>query len=82
MAEGVHFPQANDTWRSDSKAVGDLPAYREGIRSISCWQLTAQELKEIVTTGKIYLHVWGHHPPVYIGGYPFEHQDSTPEDDT
>jgi hypothetical protein len=34
---------------------------------ISCWKLTADELRDINETGRIWLHVVGRHPPVHLG---------------
>ena len=77
MAASVEFEEANTVWRGwaedeDRPAVDDLPAHQDEQRSISCWQLTAEELAEVARTGRVWLHVWGRQPPVYVGGdYPF-----------
>ena len=74
MAQPTRFPEANAVWEGPGD-VGDLPAYRdedEGL-SISCWELSAAELVEVLNTGKVWLHVWGHHPAVSVmGETPFE----------
>ena len=74
MAEPVRFPEANTQWigRGD---VGPLPAFRDEAQglSISCWELSAAELREVLDTGKVWLHVWGQHPAVYVTAeQPFE----------
>ena len=68
MAEPIDFEQSNRSWYGYGD-TGDLPVYQEGDQSISCWQLTEDELKEISQTGMIWLRVWaGNHPAVYVGG--------------
>ena len=75
------FPQANAVWRgwpagNGKEAVADLHAYRDKQRSISCWELTAAEVAEVMRTGRVWLHVFGQHPPVYVGGEsPFQEQE-------
>jgi hypothetical protein len=38
----------------------------------SCWELTPEELMQLVDTGKIYLHVSGPHPAVMLSVAPLE----------
>lgn len=74
MATPVNFPEANDRYRGEaSQGVNDLPVFRDGARSISCWSLTPEEVMEIVATGKIWMTTWGNvQPPVNLDGvYPF-----------
>ena len=72
MAQPTRFPEANAVWEGPGD-VGDLPAFREDALSISCWELSAEELREVLDTGKVWLHVWGQHPPVYVTAeQPFE----------
>ena len=69
MAEPTEFPEANTRW-SGQGDTGDLPAYRDagtGV-NISCWVLSADEIVEVRKTGRVWLHVWGQHPPVYVSG--------------
>ena len=45
MAEPTAFPQANMQWTGwegdgEKPDVGNLPSYRNGDESISCWRLT------------------------------------------
>lgn len=37
----------------------DIPVYREGHRTISCWRLNKEEMDQIVKNGIIWLHVVG-----------------------
>ena len=47
-------------------------------QNISCWEFSADEIVEILKTGKVYLHVWGRHPAVYMSpNYPFKIEQST-----
>ena len=82
MGVPIQFPEANTVWRGQGD-VADAPAYRTIDRygqyadrpdiSITCWQLTDDEVEEIRRTGVAWLHVWGHHPPVHVGGHcPFD----------
>ena len=84
MARMIDFPESNFVWKgwpADPEEgrieVGDLPSYRDpewqpnGL-TISCWKLTWRELLRVLFRGKIWLHVHGPQPPVFIGAdYPF-----------
>ena len=81
MAKFVEFPEANMVWKGDGKDVGDLPAHRTevplsggtGTLSISCWELSPDELAEVQRTGQVWLHSYGRHQPVLImGTCPFQ----------
>jgi hypothetical protein len=69
------FPKGmepNFTWGGNGPNVGDLRVhmthYRDGsVRSVSCWELQPDELQEVIRSGKVYLSVYGNHPPVYVG---------------
>ena len=74
MAEPVNFDQANIYWYGEGEER-PLPVFRDPVdmQNISCWELTAEEQTEVLETGKIWLHVWGNHPAVYVSGEcPFE----------
>ena len=74
MAEPVEFEGQNFVWKKSGADVDDLPVFRDAVchENISCWQLNPTEIAEVVRTGKVWLHVWGNHPPVFVGGeYPF-----------
>ena len=77
MAEPIKFPEADFTWKGPTSDIGNLPSYREGSETISCWRLTEQEKEIINKTGEIWLHVWGLHPPVSVSGLcPFVREPS------
>ena len=69
MANPTEFSQFNVRWAGQGD-VGDLPAFRdpETTENISCWELSAEEIVEVLSTGKVWLHVWGSHPPVFVSG--------------
>ena len=78
MAKPIRFPEVNFTWKGwegdDVRdEVGDLPAYREHFGpTISCWGLSWKERFMLLFSGKVWLWVWGNHPPVLVdAGYPF-----------
>ena len=74
MATPVTFPESNFVWTGPSADIGDLPAYRDTVNqeTISCWELTEDELAEVARTGRVWLSVWYRHPPVTVGGHnPF-----------
>ena len=75
MAQPTEFQEQNTRWWGPGD-VGDLPAYRDdsGV-NISCWELTADEIVEVLKTGKVWLHLWGAHPPVHVTAeHPFVEQ--------
>ena len=79
MASPVEFPERNFIWRGwpadgDRPEVADLPAYRSEAQTISCWELSDEEVEEIVRTRRVWIGVLGSgHPPVYATGTsPFE----------
>ena len=72
MNPSSKFPknlQPNFLWKGDGENITDLPVHLdfEQGRSISSWELSPEELEEVKKTGVIYLHVYGQHPPVYVG---------------
>lgn len=68
MATPREFDRSNMTWKGPAPGIGDLPAFREGDETISCWQLTPEERDEIAEEGVVWLRVWGRHPPVAVEG--------------
>ena len=68
MAEPIDFEQAQYIWKGEGD-VENLPVYQEDGLAISCWELTPEEVKCIVDTGKVWLRVWtNYHPPVNVSG--------------
>ena len=80
MGHPATFPESNTVWKGwpakkGREAVGDLPSFREGDRTISCWKLTPWERLRVLFTGRVWLHVIGNQPPVCVQGhYPFDRQ--------
>ena len=83
MSKPISFKEANFTWKGWPKDEGreevlDLPAFRDGQQTISAWELTFRERCKALLTGVLWLHVYGHQPPVYVSSdYPFEQQKVT-----
>ena len=80
MGKPARFPESNFVWQGwpadDTRdQVEDLPAYRDepaGV-TISCWRMSWRERLRILLAGRVWLQLWGSHPPVHIGGEnPFE----------
>lgn len=74
------FPKGyprNHTWLGPEPGIGDLPVHLRVHRSkshpqqattesISCWRLSPAEIEEVKRTGRVFLSVWGRHPPVSV----------------
>ena len=73
----IETSTTNCILKGPSPDVMDLPVTRinfeDGISVVeSCWQLSEEELKEIIQSGKIYFSVWGTtHPPICLRVEPF-----------
>lgn len=71
MGTPVDFKGRNCTLKAapGSENVGDLPVFRNGVCSVSCWRLSADELAEINRTGVAFLAVFfgNTQPPVCLG---------------
>ena len=77
MAEPIAFEGQNGVLKAQAGDVGDLPVSFDNrgpsAEFISCWELSVEEQLEVMRTGKVWLHVWYRHPPVYVSGHnPFE----------
>lgn len=85
MASFCEFPQANlrlqpapapgDTVNEDGSVVragvkiSEMLVFKDAQQMVSCWQFTADELLEVLRTGKAYLYMLGdRHPAVYVSG--------------
>lgn len=72
MAEAVYFEGANRKPGPPpgSENVGDLYTYTNGLCSVSCWQLTPEEIAEVARTGRLYVSILSgpSQPPVFLGG--------------
>ena len=74
MAVPAEFKEQNFTWKGPTEDIEDLPSFIDADSqiTISCWQLSEEELAEVASTGVVWLHIWGHQPPVSVGGlHPF-----------
>ena len=47
----------------------DLPVFRDGTVVVSCWEMTDDERKAFLLTGRVYLYVYSgkSSPPVALG---------------
>ena len=39
-----------------------------GHQTVSCWRMTWRERLRVLLTGRVWLHVWGRQPPVFVSG--------------
>lgn len=71
MGTAVKFNGANCVMKAPKEAenVYDVHAFTNGVCCVTCWQLTKEEIEEIVRTGQIYVSVFfgGGMPPIFIG---------------
>ena len=68
----IEFPQQNYIISGGDNHI-DVPAYKDGMRLVSCWRLNKEELDKIVSTGVIWLHVVGSMPHMAMSGFdPFK----------
>jgi len=71
MGIPVQFSGANMLLRAPEGAenVSDMHTFTNGMCSVSCWELSAEELAEVNRTGRIYLSVFSGRtqPPVFVG---------------
>lgn len=72
MAIAVDFKGANCLLRAppDNDGIGELPVFRNGVTSVSCWHLSPSEIDEITRTGHVYVAVLSgkqSQPPVFAG---------------
>ncbi|MCC2608374.1 hypothetical protein [Neorhizobium petrolearium] len=72
MGQPVAFQGANMVLRApkgQEETVQDLHTFTNGLCSVSCWELSAEELAEVTRTGRIFLSVFSGRtqPPVFLG---------------
>ena len=71
MAAAVNFHGANMLLGppKGSENVCELYTYTNGRCSVSCWELSAEELAEIARTGRVFVSIFSgrSQPPVYVG---------------
>lgn len=73
MARAIDFHGSNMVLhapKGSEETVGDLHTYTNRMCSVSCWELSAEELAEVAHTGRIFLSVFSGRtqPPVFLGG--------------
>lgn len=71
MAEPISFPEAN--WQrvasEGEQVVAVVPCFIDANQVLTCWQLSPEEIAEVVRTGKIWLGIVGDStPPAWIQG--------------
>lgn len=68
----IKFSEANMKFTAPpgrEQEVDDLPVFSDGNQIISCWELTDEELIEVIKTKKVYLGVMGNTtPPIMLMG--------------
>lgn len=70
--KAIHFPEANKLLTPPKgmtkEECSDLPVYNDGKISLSCWELSVEEVHKLMTTRKIWLWVWAGktQPPVAL----------------
>jgi hypothetical protein len=71
MGTPVEFEGQNFVLRPPGKAenVLPLPIFRNGTCCVSCWELTDDEIAEIVRSRRVYISVFfgNTQPPVFVG---------------
>lgn len=71
MGFPVQFEGANVLLRAPEGAenVSDMHTFTNGMCSVSCWELSPEELAEVNRTGRVYLSVFSGRtqPPVFVG---------------
>lgn len=81
MAKPVNFTESDSVLgppEGMADSVVPLPVHRSRAGFMSCWELTDREIEEIIETRRVWLHVMGQHPPVYVSG----HDPFNPESDS
>lgn len=84
MASGTLVPIPFDQQNKVMKApgCGDLPVYHGQGQFISCWELTEEQIQDIIDNKRIWLSVFGSgQPPVWLStDYPFIEAGDWPEE--
>lgn len=69
MGCGVAFEGVNVVYKGGHPDVADLPVFTNGRHVVSAWELSPEEVAEVVRTGRVYLAVLTHGPllPAFVG---------------
>lgn len=79
MANPAPFPEQNFTFKGDGKDIQDLQVHTDGSIVTSCWQLTDEELAEVLRTRCVFVRTWCgrvFYPQLVLGTSPFPRQAS------
>ena len=72
MGHGVDFKGSNTELKAPAGAenVDSLHVFRNGTCCVSCWELSDEEIAEIVRTRRIFLSIFAGNtqPPCFVGG--------------
>lgn len=66
--KAIKFPLANFVWKGNGSDVYDLHAYNNGNSTLCCFELTDEDIAQLVATRRLYLHTFSalHFVPVAI----------------
>lgn len=73
MASGTSFKGSNLVMKGNGNEVGDLPVLAHKLRGgghsfTSCWELSREELGEVLRTGRLYVTFLAPaHPALHLG---------------
>lgn len=74
MAEAIEFPGVNCHLNAapgtEHSVSSGLPVFRNGVSCVACWQLSAEELGDVIKSGgKVWVSVmFGlSQPPMFVG---------------
>jgi hypothetical protein len=60
----IEFNGSNVVFAKDQKQYDPLPAFRDKVQAVSCWELTEDEMAEINKTGVVWLSQLHHGQPL------------------
>lgn len=71
MGQPVKFEGANVRLLppEGSENIQEMATYTNGLCSVSCWELSAEEMEEVARTGRIFISIFSgrSQPPVFVG---------------
>lgn len=69
MGQSIDFEGTNKTLLGNGDSVRHMRIFNNGMLSISCWELSAEEKNEVMRSGQVFLSVFfgPTSPPVYVG---------------
>lgn len=69
----VEFPgvnlRLNAAPGSEHNVNSGIPAFNNKVSTITCWELSAEELRDILATGKVWVSIMAgsSQPPLFVG---------------